>query len=488
MKNFTLSEAREALLNKTISSCELVKYFFQRIKKHEKWNAYITLNEENALKQAIESDKKIANGTARPLEGIPLAIKDLFLTKDILTTAGSKMLSKFIAPYESTVTQHLLDDGAIFLGKTNMDEFAMGSANFTSYYGRVINPWSTDKDLTPGGSSGGSAAAVAGDLCLGATGSDTGGSIRQPAAFSGIVGLKATYSRCSRFGMVAFASSLDQAGPMTKSVKDAAIMLKSMAGYDKNDATSADVPVPDFESFCGKSIAGMRIGIPQEYKIDGMSPDIQAYWEKTAKWLEDAGAKIVSISLKYTKYALPTYYIIAPAEASSNLARYDGVRYTIREYSDSLNDMYEKTRAAGFGQEVKRRILIGTYVLSSGYYDAYYTKALKVRKLIADEFNDVFQNVDLILAPTTPTTAFAFDEEPKDPVTMYLNDILTVTVNMAGLPAISVPVGLDRRKRPIGMQLIAKHFMEQNLIQAGSVIEAAATQLGTLFTDNGMCS
>jgi aspartyl-tRNA(Asn)/glutamyl-tRNA(Gln) amidotransferase subunit A len=384
------------------------------------------------------------------------------------------MLENFIPPYESTVTEKLLKAGAIFLGKTNMDEFAMGSANITSYYGSVISPWSREKKIVPGGSSGGSAAAVAGHLCVAATGSDTGGSVRQPSAFSGIVGLKPTYGRCSRYGMVAFASSLDQAGAMVKTVRDAAIFLKVIAGYDEKDSTSSQKPVPDFETFVGKSVKGLRVGIPKEYRIDGMSEEIVKFWEKGAKLLEDAGAEIVDVSLPYTKYALPTYYIIAPAEASSNLSRYDGIRYGFRSSGISLNDMYENTRADGFGDEVKRRILVGTYVLSAGYYDAYYAKALKVRKLIRRDFMNAFEKVDVLLTPTAPTSAFAFGEEPTDPITMYLNDVFTVTVNIAGLPGISVPIGLDAAERPIGLQLIAPHFREDLLLIVGSALEAAA--------------
>jgi aspartyl-tRNA(Asn)/glutamyl-tRNA(Gln) amidotransferase subunit A len=354
-----------------------------------------------------------------------------------------------------------------------MDEFAMGSANITSYYGKVVNPWSKDKKLVPGGSSGGSAAAVAGHLCVAATGSDTGGSIRQPAAFSGVVGLKPTYGRCSRYGMVAFASSLDQAGPLTKTVRDAAIFLKAISGCDENDSTTAREPVPDFESFVGKSVKGLKVGVPKEYRMDGMSEEILKSWEKGAELLKAAGAEIVDVSLPYSKYALPAYYIIAPAEASSNLARYDGVRYGFRAKGTSLNDLYENTRGEGFGDEVKRRILIGTYILSAGHYDAYYTKALKIRELIRQDFAIAFEKVDVLLTPTTPNSAFAFGEEPQDPVTMYLNDVFTVTANIAGLPGISVPVGLDGQGRPLGLQLIAPHFKEETLIQAGSALEEA---------------
>ncbi|MDR1236524.1 MAG: Asp-tRNA(Asn)/Glu-tRNA(Gln) amidotransferase subunit GatA [Holosporaceae bacterium] len=474
MHSLSLYEIKKGLLKKDFSSTELTGHYLQRIEKFQYLNAFITVCADHALRAAQQSDRKIANGNVRELEGIPMAIKDLFLTKGIRTTAGSQMLNNFIPPYESTVSEKLLDAGVVFLGKTNMDEFAMGSANLTSYYGSVVNPWSKDKKLVPGGSSGGSAAAVAGHLCAAATGSDTGGSVRQPASFSGIVGLKPTYGRCSRYGMVAFASSLDQAGPMTKTVRDAAILLKVMSGYDEKDSTSSPKEVPDLESFVGKSIRGLKIGIPKEYRLDGMSDDIVKVWRKAALMLKDAGAEIVDVSLPYSKYALPTYYIIAPAEASSNLARYDGVRYGFRENGISLNDLYENTRAEGFGDEVKRRILIGTYVLSAGYYDAYYLKALKVQKLIRQDFMNAFEEADVLLTPTTPTSAFAFGEEPKDPVTMYLNDVFTVTANIAGLPGISVPVDLDSLGRPLGLQLIAPHFKEELLVQVGSALEEIA--------------
>ncbi|MDR0753199.1 MAG: Asp-tRNA(Asn)/Glu-tRNA(Gln) amidotransferase subunit GatA [Holosporaceae bacterium] len=473
MHSLSLHEVKKSLQNKDFSSVELTRCFLDRIKKYDHLNAFITICSELAMQSAIRSDAKIANGEARELEGIPLAIKDLFLTKGIRTTAGSKMLENFIPPYESTVTKKLLEAGAVFLGKTNMDEFAMGSTNITSYYGNVVNPWSKDKKLVPGGSSGGSAAAVAGHLCVAATGSDTGGSVRQPAAFSGIVGLKPTYGRCSRYGMVAFASSLDQAGPMTKTVRDAAILLKIISGYDENDSTSTQEDILNFETFVGKPIKGLKIGIPQEYRIDGMSEEVVRFWEKGTKLLKEAGAEVVEVSLPYTKYALPAYYVIAPAEASSNLSRYDGVRYGFRANGVSLNEMYENTRTLGFGDEVKRRILVGTYVLSAGYYDAYYVKALKVQKLIRNDFMRVFESVDLLLTPTAPTSAFAFGEEPTDPITMYLNDVFTVTVNIAGLPGISIPIGLDNQERPIGLQLIAPHFREDLLIQAGSALEEA---------------
>ena len=475
MHTLSLSEVKKKLLKKKFSSVELTKHFLERIEKFKELNAFITVCADKALQAAQKSDEKIAQGTGGELEGIPLAIKDLYMTKGIRTTSGSKMLDNFIAPYESTVTQKLLDAGSVFLGKTNMDEFAMGSANITSYYGNVINPWSKEKKLVPGGSSGGSATAVAGHLCVAATGSDTGGSIRQPAAFSGIVGLKATYGRCSRYGMIALASSFDQAGPMTKTVRDAAIFLKVIAGYDEKDSTSVNEPVPDYELSVGKSIKGMRIGIPKEFHVDGMSEDVEKSWQGGIDILKEAGAEIVDISLPYSKYSMAVYYIIQPAEASANLARFDGVRYGYRTAgAKSLDEMYEMTRAEGFGDEVKRRILVGTYVLSAGYYDAYYSKALKVQKLIRQDFVDAFEKVDAILTPTTPHSAFAFGEEPKDPVTMYLNDVLTVTANLVGLPGLSVPICLDKLGRPLGLQLLAPRFQEEKLLQIGEVIERNA--------------
>ncbi|MDR1551550.1 MAG: Asp-tRNA(Asn)/Glu-tRNA(Gln) amidotransferase subunit GatA [Holosporaceae bacterium] len=474
MYSLSLHQIRKGLLNKDFSSLELTELFLGRIEQYNKrLNAFITVCSDHALKSAKRSDARIAKGEARALEGIPLAMKDLFLTKGVRTTAGSRMLDNFIPPYESTVSDKLIDAGAVLLGKTNMDEFAMGSSNLTSYYGGVVNPWSREKKLVPGGSSGGSASAVAGHLCAAATGSDTGGSVRQPASFSGIVGLKPTYGRCSRYGMVAFASSLDQAGTLTKTVRDAAIFLQTIAGYDEKDSTSSKENVPDLEAFVGRSIKGLRIGIPREYRVDGMSEEILLFWEKGAELLKNAGAEVMDVSLPYAKYALPAYYIIAPAEASSNLARYDGVKYGFRIDGVSLNEVYKNTRGEGFGDEVKRRILIGTYVLSAGYYDAYYMKALKVQKLIRQDFATAFQNVDVLLIPTTPNCAFAFGEEPMDPVTMYLNDIFTVPANIAGLPAISVPVGVDKQQRPLGLQLIAPAFREDLLVQVGNALEEA---------------
>ena len=475
MHTLSLYEVKSGLLSKKFSSVEITKCFLERIEKYKNLNAFITVCPEQALESAKQSDQKIANGMAGEMEGIPLAIKDLYMTKGIRTTSGSKMLENFIAPYESTVTQKLLNAGSVFLGKTNMDEFAMGSANITSYFGKVVNPWSKDKPLVPGGSSGGSAAAVAGHLCVAATGSDTGGSIRQPAAFSGIVGIKPTYGRCSRYGMIALASSFDQAGPMTKTVRDAAIFLKVIAGYDEKDSTSVNEPVPDYESFVGKSINGMRIGIPKEFHMDGISDEVEQSLQKGIDILKDAGAEIVDISLPYSKYSMAVYYIIQPAEASANLARFDGVRYGFRaEGAKSLDEMYEMTREQGFGDEVKRRILIGTYVLSAGYYDAYYSQALKVQKLIRQDLASAFEKVDAILTPTTPHSAFAFGEEPTDPVTMYLNDVLTVTANIAGLPGMSIPICLDKLGRPLGLQLLGPRFQEGRLFQIGEVIEKNA--------------
>lgn len=476
MHTLSLYEVKSGLLNKKFSSVEITKSFLERIEKYKNLNAFITVCSEQALESAKQSDQKIANGMAGEMEGIPLAIKDLYMTKGVRTTSGSRMLENFIAPYESTVTQKLLNAGSVFLGKTNMDEFAMGSANITSYFGKVVNPWSKDKPLVPGGSSGGSAAAVAGHLCVAATGSDTGGSIRQPAAFSGIVGIKPTYGRCSRYGMIALASSFDQAGPMTKTVRDAAIFLKVIAGYDEKDSTSVNEPVPDYESFVGKSINGMRIGIPKEFHMKGMSDEVERSWQKGIDILKNAGAEIVDISLPYSKYSMAVYYIIQPAEASANLARFDGVRYGFRaEGAKSLDEMYEMTREQGFGDEVKRRILIGTYVLSAGYYDAYYSQALKVQKLIRQDLAAAFEKIDTILTPTTPHSAFAFGEEPTDPVTMYLNDVLTVTANIAGLPGMSIPICLDKLGRPLGLQLLGPRFQEGRLFQIGEVIEKNAS-------------
>ncbi|RFZ83756.1 Asp-tRNA(Asn)/Glu-tRNA(Gln) amidotransferase subunit GatA [Shinella sp. WSJ-2] len=481
LTRLTIAEAREKLSAKEIKAVELTDAYLSAIEAaNPAINAYVAVTPEKAREMAKASDARIADGKAGALEGIPLGIKDLFATDGIHTQACSHILDGFKPKYESTVTQNLWNDGAVMLGKLNMDEFAMGSSNESSYYGAVKNPWraqGSNADLVPGGSSGGSAAAVAAFLCAGATATDTGGSIRQPAAFTGTVGIKPTYGRCSRWGIVAFASSLDQAGPIARDVRDAAIMLKSMASVDAKDTTSVDLPVPDYEAALGQSLKGMRIGIPREYRVDGMPDEIEALWQQGIAWLRDAGAEIVDISLPHTKYALPAYYIVAPAEASSNLARYDGVRYGLRVDGKDIVDMYEKTRAAGFGTEVKRRIMIGTYVLSAGYYDAYYLQAQKVRTLIKRDFELAFNaGVDAILTPATPSSAFGIADEDlaSDPVKMYLQDIFTVTVNMAGLPGLSVPAGLDHKGLPLGLQLIGKPFEEESLFKTAHVIEQAA--------------
>src|SRR6195952_4647245 len=474
----TLAEARDALAAKKASSRELTGAFVAAIEGARPLNAFITETSEKALAMADASDKRRAAGNAGALEGLPLAIKDLFCTKGTRTTAASKILGNFIPPYESTVTQNLWDAGAVMLGKTNLDEFAMGSSNETSAFGPVFNPWrarNSNANLVPGGSSGGSSAAVAADLCLAATGTDTGGSIRQPAAVTGRVGLKPTYGRCSRFGIVAFASSLDQAGPMTKTVRDAAILLKTMASVDPKDSTSVDLPVPDYEKLLEGGIKGLRVGIPKEYRIDGAPAEIDGLWTKGAEWLKAQGAEIVEISLPHTKYALPTYYIVAPAEASANLARYDGVKFGYRaEGVRDITDLYERSRGEGFGAEVQRRILIGTYVLSAGYYDAYYSRAQKLRTLIKRDFEQAFEKCDVLLTPTTPGPAFGVGAKTPDPVEMYLQDVFTVTVNLAGLPGISVPAGLTETGLPLGLQLIGKAFDEATLLRAASAIETAA--------------
>ncbi|WP_295808539.1 Asp-tRNA(Asn)/Glu-tRNA(Gln) amidotransferase subunit GatA [uncultured Nitratireductor sp.] len=481
LTKLTIAEAREKLTAKAFTASELTEAYLSAIDTaNDKLNAYVAVTHDKARAMARASDERIAKGEAGPLEGIPLGIKDLFATEDVHTQAASHILDGFEPKYESTVTANLWTDGAVMLGKLNMDEFAMGSSNETSYYGPVINPWraeGSNADLVPGGSSGGSAAAVAALLCAGATATDTGGSIRQPAAFTGTVGIKPTYGRCSRWGTVAFASSLDQAGPIARDVRDAAILLKSMASVDSKDTTSVDLPVPDYEATIGQSVKGMKIGIPREYRMEGMPEEIEALWAKGIEWMREAGAEIVDISLPHTKYALPAYYIVAPAEASSNLARYDGVRYGLRVPGKDIADMYEQTRAAGFGREVKRRIMIGTYVLSAGYYDAYYLKAQKVRTLIKRDFEQVFdQGVDTILTPATPSAAFGVADQDmaSDPVKMYLNDIFTVTVNMAGLPGIAVPAGLDAKGLPLGLQLIGKPFDEETLFRTAHVIEQSA--------------
>lgn len=475
----TLAEARDALKAKTFTAVELTDAYIAAMEKARVLNAYVTETPEQAREMARASDARIAAGKAGPLEGLPLGIKDLYATKGVHTQACSHILDGFKPPYESTVSANLWADGAVMLGKLNMDEFAMGSSNETSHYGSVVNPWrrnGSDVNLVPGGSSGGSAAAVAAHICLGATATDTGGSIRQPAAFTGTAGIKPTYGRCSRWGLVAFASSLDQAGPIARDVRDTAILLKSMASVDPKDTTSVDIPVPDYEAAIGKSVKGLKIGIPKEYRLDGMSSEIDALWQKGIDILRDAGAEIVDISLPHTKYALPAYYIVAPAEASSNLARYDGVRYGLRVPGSDIIDMYENTRAAGFGAEVKRRILIGTYVLSAGYYDAYYLRAQKVRTLIKRDFELAYAaGVDAILTPATPSAAFGIGEKADaDPVEMYLNDVFTVTVNMAGLPGLAVPAGLSAEGLPLGLQLIGRPFDEETLFTLGSAIEKSA--------------
>ena len=479
LTSLTLADARDRLRKKEFSASELVEAHLAAIEKARVLNAYVLETPEQARAMARQADTRLQSGDPRPLEGLAVGIKDMFATKDVRTTAGSRILDNFHPSYESTVSANLWRDGAVMLGKLNNDEFAMGSSNETSYFGPVISPWrrkQANTPLVPGGSSGGSAAAVAANLCLGATGTDTGGSIRQPAAFTGIVGIKPTYGRCSRWGIVAFASSLDQAGPLGRTVRDAAILLRSMAGPDLKDTTSVDRPVPDYEAAIGKSIKGMRIGIPREYRVDGMSSEISVLWEQGVQWLEDAGAETVQVSLPHTKYALPAYYVVAPAEASSNLARYDGVRYGLRVDARDIGDMYRRTRAQGFGKEVRRRLMIGTYVLSAGYYDAYYLRAQKVRTLIKRDFEVVFaQGVDAILTPATPSAAFGIGEKGgADPTEMYLNDIFTVTVNMAGLPAISVPGGLSAEGLPLGLQLIGRAFGEESLFSLGHVIEKAA--------------
>ena len=472
----TIASAREGLRKKEFSALELTEAYIAAVEKARVLNAYIVETPDKARAMAKASDAKLAKGEGGALEGIPLGIKDLYATKGIHTQACSHILDGFKPTYESTVTANLWRDGAVMLGKLNMDEFAMGSSNETSYYGNVINPWrrkNSNASLVPGGSSGGSASAVAAHICAAATATDTGGSIRQPAAFTGTVGIKPTYGRCSRWGVVAFASSLDQAGPIARDVRDAAIMLKSMASVDPKDTTSVDLPVPDYEKAIGKSIKGLRIGIPKEYRADGMSQEIEALWNKGANWLKEQGAEIIDISLPHTKYALPAYYIVAPAEASSNLARYDGVRYGLRVPGDDIVDMYENSRAAGFGPEVQRRIMIGTYVLSAGYYDAYYVRAQKIRTLIKRDFDQAWAKVDVVLTPATPSPAFA-PGEISDPVQMYLNDIFTVTVNMAGLPGIAVPAGVSADGLPLGLQLIGKPFDEETLFQTAAAIEQVA--------------
>jgi aspartyl-tRNA(Asn)/glutamyl-tRNA(Gln) amidotransferase subunit A len=477
LTGLTLTDAVQGLKARRFSSLEITQAHVEAVASARALNAYILETPDQALRMAKAADDRIASGQAGPLEGAPLGIKDLFCTEGVRTTAASRILGDFKPPYESTVTANLWRDGAVMLGKLNLDEFAMGSSNETSAFGPVANPWraeGSNQTLTPGGSSGGSAAAVAADLCLGATATDTGGSIRQPAAFTGTVGIKPTYGRCSRWGIVAFASSLDQAGPIAKTVADAALLLRSMSGHDPKDSTSLPVAVPDFPSFVGRSVKGLRIGVPREYRVDGMPAEIEALWARGVDWLKDAGCQIVEVSLPHTKYALPTYYIVAPAEASSNLARYDGMRYGLRAEGKTLAEVYENTRGEGFGAEVKRRILIGAYVLSAGYYDAYYLKAQKVRRRIADDFKAAFEQCDALLTPATPSAAFALGDQALDPVTMYLNDVFTVTANLAGVPAMTVPAGLDEKGLPLGLQLIGRTLDEGALFSLGAVLEEAA--------------
>jgi aspartyl-tRNA(Asn)/glutamyl-tRNA(Gln) amidotransferase subunit A len=487
LTSLTLTQAVEGLKTKAFSSVEITRSFLGAIDAaNPTLNAYVEVTADKALEMARASDARLAAGQGGALEGAPLGIKDLFCTDGVQTTAGSNMLRGFVPPYESTVTANLWRDGAVMLGKLNMDEFAMGSSNETSAFGPVKNPWkskASNAELTPGGSSGGSASAVAADLCLAATASDTGGSIRQPAAFTGTVGIKPTYGRASRFGMVAFASSLDQAGPITKNVADAALMLRSMCSFDPKDSTSLDVATPDWTASLGQGVKGLRIGVPREYVVDGMPAEVQALWDQGVAWLKAAGCEIVDISLPHTKYALPTYYIVAPAEASSNLARYDGMRFGHRATdAKSLTDLYETSRAEGFGKEVQRRLTIGAYVLSAGFYDAFYVKALKVRRRIAEDFDNVWDKVDAVLTPSTPSAAFALGDKQIDPVTMYLNDVFTVTANLAGLPGISVPAGLDSGGLPLGLQVIGKALDEATVFRVGQALEDAAGFTGKAET------
>ncbi|GBQ98533.1 Asp-tRNA(Asn)/Glu-tRNA(Gln) amidotransferase subunit GatA [Asaia lannensis] len=478
MHDLTLASARKALRERRLSAVELTDHFLAAIGRLDsEINSFVTVTADQARASARAADALLATGEAPALCGLPLGIKDLFCTNGVRTTASSNILRNFVPPYESTVTSNLLADGAIFLGKTNLDEFAMGSTNMTSAFGAVTNPWrrnGSDVKLVPGGSSGGSAAAVAAGLALGTTGTDTGGSIRQPAAFCGITGIKPTYGRCSRFGTIAFASSLDQAGPMARTMEDCAILLESMASFDAKDSTSVDRPVPRYEESLERGVKGLKVGIPREYRPDTLPADIAALWDQGIAWLRDAGAEIVDVSLPHTKYGLPTYYIVALAEASSNLARYDGVRFGERVEAPTLDELYEATRHAGFGEEVRRRIMMGTYVLSSGYYDAYYLRAQKVRTLIQRDFLNAFENVDVLLTPTAPSAAFAQSERPTDPVQIYLNDIFTVPASMAGVPALSLPAGLDHDGLPLGLQLIGRYFEEETLFAAGRVMEKAA--------------
>ncbi len=474
LTNLTLESALTGMASGDFSSEEITRAHIDACMEAADLNAFITTTFEQAMDMAKASDARRAKGEVGKLEGAPLGVKDLFCTEGVKTTAASQILGDFKPPYESTVSANMKADGMVMLGKLNLDEFAMGSSNETSSYGNVVNPWKNGEELVPGGSSGGSAAAVAADICLGATATDTGGSIRQPASFTGTVGIKPTYGRCSRWGIVAFASSLDQAGPIAKTVKDSAILLDSMAGYDPKDSTSLNVDNGDWVNSCGKSIKGLRIGIPKEYTVDGMPTEIQSLWDQGIEWMKDAGAEIVPVSLPHTKYALPAYYIVAPAEASSNLARYDGMRYGARVDGENLNDTYERTRAAGFGPEVQRRIMIGTYVLSAGYYDAYYLRAQKVRTRISEDFKNAWENCDALLTPTCPSAPFAIGRKLNDPITMYLNDIFTVTANLAGLPGISVPAALDQDGLPLGLQIIGKALDEDTVFAAAGALEKAA--------------
>jgi aspartyl-tRNA(Asn)/glutamyl-tRNA(Gln) amidotransferase subunit A len=476
LTELTVAEAHRGLAAGAFSAVELARAHLDAMERRRDLNAFITETPELALDRAAAADERRARGELRgPLDGIPVAVKDLFCTAGVMTTAGSRILDGFVPTYESTVSDRLRAAGAVMLGKANLDEFAMGSSNVTSYFGPVKNPWGPHdgRDLVPGGSSGGSAAAVAGRLAIAAIGTDTGGSIRQPAAFCGIVGLKPTYGRCSRWGIVAFASSLDQAGPMTRTVRDAALMLSVMCGHDAKDATSAPLDVPDFAASLTSDVRGLTIGLPREYRLAGLAPEIAALWDRGVAAMETAGARCVEVSLPHTRHALPTYYIIAPAEASSNLARYDGVRFGLRVPGETLDDMYQNTRGAGFGAEVRRRILIGTYVLSAGYYDAYYLKAQRVRTLIAQDFRSAFSEVDVLLTPTAPSDAFAIGEQTDDPITMYLNDVFTVPTSLAGLPAVSVPAGLSTRRLPLGLQIIGRPFDEGTVLRVAAALEDA---------------
>jgi len=483
LTHLTIARALKGLRAKEFSATELVSAHVAATEKLRGLNCYITEMSEQALAAARDSDARYAAGNALPLDGIPLANKDLFCSKGVRTTAASKILENFVPTYESTVGKNLLDAGVAMLGKVNLDEFAMGSANITSAYGYVENPWKRAGEpnvkLVPGGSSGGSAAVVAARGAMGATGTDTGGSIRQPASFCGIVGIKPTYGRCSRWGVVAFASSLDQPGPFARTVEDCALLLNHMAGEDAKDSTSARIPTPDFTQYLGQDLKGLRVGIPREYRPAGLNAEISALWDQGATWLRAAGAEVMEVSLPHTEYALPTYYIIAPAECSSNLARYDGMRYGLRVPGKDLTETYELTRAQGFGHEVKRRIMIGTYVLSAGYYDAYYRKAQRVRALIAEDFTRAFKMCDVLLAPTAPSPAFGWEEKPTDPVEMYLNDAFTIPASMAGLPAMSVPAGLAKNGLPLGLQLIGKPFDEVTLLRAAQALETSAAFTAT---------